>query len=175
MKSYLLKYLLFFAYYLPIYLAIFMSSCGISDFKETNLPLSLGQISFALNGKTYQMQGRGILATSQSKKGLFITGTSIEKESISLNINDIDSVALNKIEKNIVVAFASNGVTQASNFCLQSTTLPTISMVTITVIQLDRQAKTILGKFSGTVCGRQNTTQNISSTITNGNFYVEFD
>ncbi len=174
-KFYLLKYLLFFSCCLSIFLvvclSITISSCGISDLKSPNTLINLGQISFVLNGKTYQMQGRGILATSQPKKGLFITGTNTEKESISLNINDIDSIFLNKIEKNVVVAFASNGVTQATNFCLQSTTLPTISTVTITVVQLDRQAKTISGKFSGTLCTMQNTT----SVITNGNFNVEFD
>lgn len=171
MKFYLLRYLPFFACCLAISLSIFLPSCTISDLKSPNPPLNLGQITFVLNGKTYQMQGRGVLATSQSKTALFITGTNTEKESISLNINNLDSIFLNKQEKNVVVAFASNGMTQTTNFCLQSTTLPATSRVTMTVSQLDRQANTVSGKFSGTICS----SQNLNSVITNGSFYVEFD
>ncbi len=139
-------------------------SCTVSDLAVSR-PTTLGQVIFMLNGKTYQMQGRGILASSTGNNGFFITATNSQKETISINIINFNINMPYNLQKNVVIGFASNGITQANNLCTQATN---------SVIQLnefDKQNKIASGSFEGSIC----TMQNVATAISNGSFKVEFD
>ena len=139
-------------------------SCTVSDLAVSK-PTTLGQVFFMLNGKTYQMQGRGILAPSTTNNSFLITATNSQKETISINIINFDTNTPYNLQKNVVIGFASTGITQANNLCTQATN---------SVIQLnefDKQNKIASGSFEGGIC----TMQNAVSVVSNGSFKVEFD
>jgi hypothetical protein len=154
-----------------IFSSLLLHSCTVSDF---SIPKSiLGQVTFVLNGKNYVMQGRGVLLTNASTNSVFITATNTQKETISLNISNFDSSNPYKLQENTVIGFASNGITQASNLCTQTTPITTNTKIQFS--EFDKKNKIVAGYFEGTICTMQNSTQNTAITISNGNFKVEFD
>ena len=157
-----------FYFLLPTF---FFTACTVEDIQNATLtnPKNLGQVSFVVQNKTYFMQGRGIFG-GLSSKGLYITGTNIDKETISLNINNLDSIVLNKIEKNIVVALSNKNTTQSNTLCLQNTINTTNFSITIT--EYNKNLRNIRGKFSGNLCSDN---PNTRINIENGNFYVPLD
>ena len=94
---------------LLIIICLAFYSCTVSDLAVSK-PTTLGQVFFMLNGKTYQMQGRGILASSTSNNSFLITATNSQKETISINIINFNTNTPYNLQKNVVISQEQHGI-----------------------------------------------------------------